>query len=225
MIVRRSVRPSELIKRLDRPQTFVKHDIQKSAQQTLLLGVYLDRISLAAISHVTWCLNFGLMHRVVITCPEVSKGVLPTFLGWLNKLKWMLNWCSGRKFLQSYVWKAVWGNLLKQLLQNIGANITTRRQTQQRNLTWTTATVTTWPLAALYMCFCACHKIGSTHTEYWTEKYFGQPIWSRTNSKFSDQHTTSVRLGVLRQPNKMDAVCPFQIWHIQNINNNLRNTH
>ena len=38
------------------------------------------------------------MRRVVSTCSDVSEGGLPTFLGWLNKLKWILNWCSGRKF-------------------------------------------------------------------------------------------------------------------------------
>jgi len=34
--------------------------------------------------------------------------------------------------------------------------------------TWTKATVTSWPLAALYMCFCACQEIVSIHTKYRT---------------------------------------------------------
>ena len=80
-----------------------------------------------------------------------------------------------------------------------------RRQTQQTNLNWTMATVRTWPLAELYMCFCACHKIGSIHSKYWTEKYFGQPLWSRSNSKFSEQYTTSESLRFLRKQNKTDA--------------------
>jgi len=51
--------------------------------------------SLGSNSHVTWFLHFRLMHRAVSTCSDVSESVLPTFLGWL---KWILNWCSGRKF-------------------------------------------------------------------------------------------------------------------------------
>jgi len=91
------------------------------------------------------------------------------------------------------------------LLQNVGANITIRRQTQQTTLTSTTATVTTWPLASLYMCFCAYQEIVSIRIKYRTEKYFGQTLWNRTKCILSDQYTTAESLGFLGQPNKTDG--------------------
>jgi len=92
-----------------------------------------------------------------------------------------------------------------QLLQNIGANITTRRQTQHKTLTWTTATVTTWSLASLYMCSCSCQNIGSIRINYRTDKYFGPTLWSKTKYQLSDQYTTSESLRFLGQPNKTDG--------------------
>jgi len=39
-----------------------------------------------------------------------------------------------KKHFQPTVSKTVWGNLLTHFFQNIGANVTTRRQTQQKKL-------------------------------------------------------------------------------------------
>jgi len=91
------------------------------------------------------------------------------------------------------------------LLQNIGANSTARLQTQQKTLTWTTASVTTWPLASLYTRFCACQKIVSIRIKYLTEKYFGRTLWNRTKCGLTDQYTTSESLRFLGQPNKTDG--------------------
>ena len=101
------------------------------------LWTYQHHGSLAASSHVTWCLHFRLMHRVVITCSDVSEGVLPTFLGWL---KWILNSCSGRKF-PSYGGErrcgAIWWNISCSKM----SERTSLQDVQLNRRTWTTAAI------------------------------------------------------------------------------------
>ena len=156
------------------------------------------------------------MHRVVSTCSDVSEGVLPTFLGWLTELKWMLNWCSGRK-LPSNARERRCGAIC----WNIGCSKMSERTSQQgvkpNRRTWTTASVTSWPLATLYMCFCACQEIVLIHTKYRTENYFCQPLWSRTNSKFRDRYTASESLRILGKPNKSAPCVHFECGIIKTL--------
>ena len=101
---------------------------------SFLVGIrtYQHRGSLTASSHVTWCLHFRLMHRVESTCSDVSEGALPTFLSWL---KWILNWCSGRKF-PSYGGKRRCGAICWNIIRSKISERTSLKEVQLNRRTW-----------------------------------------------------------------------------------------
>lgn len=111
------------------------------------LGVHWNRISLAVISQVS-----DVCTSVCCTLQTFRRAFCPHSWGdWMSSSECWVDAVEGN-FPVMRARDGVGKFVILRLLQNVGANITIRRQAQQTTLTWTAATLTTWPLASLYMC-------------------------------------------------------------------------